>query len=314
VHASIGYAVADADLPTPSSDQLMADADIAMYQAKRRGKNEICGFRPGMAHEAAPDQHLVPALAQAVKSGAIRVVYQPIVDLRSGEIAGFEALARWRCEGRDVPPTVFIPLAEKHELISTLTDHVLETACRQLSVWNERTGDRGLNVAVNIPAALLADLGFPARVAAVLARHRLSERGQLTLEVTETSLVSSPDLARHVCAQLTAIGVCLSLDDFGTGYSSLTQLQAIPLDILKIDRSFVTKVCLDTSSQRLLKAIVQMAHTLGLRVVAEGVETAEQVSVLREYGCEYAQGFLFGAPQEADTAPLARRAVTPNRR
>ncbi len=307
VRASIGVAVVTPDMLTPTSNEIMASADIAMYRAKRSGKNELCIYRPGMNHDDASDFSVVSALADAVHrstigavdDSTIHVAYQPIIDIDSGAAVGVEVLSRWRFEGCDVPPSVFIPLAERHGLISALTDHVLSVACAQLAVWRMDYGLERLWVGVNVPAELLTDMHFPDRVKAIMERYDL--RGpNLVLEITEGALVRDPATAGHICGRLNDAGVHLSLDDFGTGYSSLTHLRTIPLSSLKIDKSFIDGVGTSREADQLLDAVIVLAHQMGLVVVAEGIETLAQLHRVKAMSCELGQGYLFAAPGPAE--------------
>ncbi len=303
VRASIGMALATADMRTPSGDELMACADIAMYRAKRAGKNNVCLYVPGMNHEGAADPALSAALAESIAEGQIAAHYQPIVDLATGNIHGVEALARWRFDEQDIPPGVFIPLAERNGTLKALTDLMLDTVCAQLAEWIARWSlPPDFCVAINVPAGLLADREFPNRVIAAVERYDLSA-AQIVLEITEDGLIKDPATARVICQRLNAAGVSLSLDDFGTGYSSLAHLSALPLKYLKIDKSFIDPLGGSSDAEDLLKAIMLLAHQMRLTVIAEGIEREQQVEILRGLRCELAQGFLFARPQPPALIP-----------
>ena len=293
--ASIGIATVSSDQATPSGAEIMANADIAMYRAKKAGKHGLCLYLPGMNHDEAPDFALAAALAKAVAGGQLRVEYQPIVDLQTGAVHALEALARWRHAGVEIPPSVFIPMAERNGLISMLTDHILDLACGQLSRTRIELDLPELRVGVNIHAELLSEPGFPERVIAAINRHALPA-DRLVLEITENALISNPDQAQRVCQQLAKAGIRLSLDDFGTGYSSLARLRTLPLQSLKIDKSFIDSVGTSAEADNMLEAIVLLAHQLGLLVIAEGIERNDQLETVKKLHCELAQGFLLARP------------------
>jgi diguanylate cyclase len=296
--ASIGIAAISADQRTPSSAEVMASADIAMYRAKKAGKHGLCLYLPGMNHEDAPDFALSAALTRAIENAELTAEFQPIVNLATGTIHGVEALARWRYEDHDIPPSTFIPIAERHGLIRALTDHMLNTACAELSRWRADLATTELHVGVNIHAELLADAGFPDRLAGILHEHNLPG-DRLILELTEDALISHPEDAKLICQSITSLGVGLSLDDFGTGYSSLARLRTIPLQSLKLDKSFIDAIGTSDEANTMLEAILMLAHQLGLRVVAEGVEHLHQHQLLKTLDCDFAQGFLIARPLSA---------------
>jgi len=299
VHASIGIAVVEASMATPSCEDLLGNADIAMYEAKNNGKNKMSLFRPGMRLANAVDAPLRQALSDGLRDNAVRAAYQPIVHLSDHRLFGFEALARWDLEGRPVAPRVFIALAEKYGLLAQLTDQVLDQACAQLASWSHRVGDHRLRMGVNVSPRQLCDPDFTGRVQEVLRRHGTGP-GQLVLEVTDTALFEDPAAAQRVTRELLAAGVHLSLDDFGVGYSSLARLDQLPLRALKIDRLFTQQLCARAPDTRMASTILQLARGLDLTVVAKGIETAEQLSLLRGLGCPLGQGYLLGAPAPAE--------------
>jgi diguanylate cyclase (GGDEF)-like protein len=299
--ASIGVASVPSDTQTPTGADIMSNADIAMYRAKRLGKNDLCLYLPGMGHNDVTDFAMSVALAAAVAEGRIGVAYQPIVNLATGELHAFEALARWQHEGQDVPPVVFIPIAERLGLMSTLTDHMLVTACAQVADWSALPGGETVRISVNVPSALLGDWDFPKRVSAAIARFGMLPQ-QLALEITETALIADPERAKQLCHRLTAAGALLSLDDFGSGYSSLAHLQSIPLHSLKIDKTFIERIGQDGPADVLIAAIITLSHQLGLQVIAEGIESDRQLEVLTKLGCELGQGFIFARPLTSQSA------------
>ncbi len=306
---SIGVAISDASCQSP--DEMLRDADLAMYAAKAQGRGRHVVFSPRMREAALDRVALEHDLRRAVTAGDLHLVYQPQVDLRSGATVGVEALVRWRHPVHGmVPPDRFIPLAEEAGLIGPLDAWVLETACAQTSAWRA-AGAGGLRVAVNLSGTEFEDGELVERVAEVLERHGLLP-SDLELEITERVAVQQQRSARETLDRLRAMGVLIAIDDFGTGYSMLASLRQFPGDKLKIDRSFVQEIADRHDRAPLVAAIVAMGHGLGLEVIAEGVETEEQLAVLRRLGCDGAQGYLLGRPAEAPVVEervLAERAA-----
>ena len=243
-------------------------------------------------------------LRRAIADGHIRLDYQPLYELESGRLMGFEALARWQHpEHGEVDVPKFIALAEESGFIAQLTPWVLETASAQLVTWMRDIPEaRDLRMHVNISARDLSLPGFAATVSAALGRARLSGHA-LTLEITETSLMQSMEHALGVMDALRRMGVGFSVDDFGTGYSSLSYLSTLPIDSLKIDRSFVNGMDRGPQSVEIVRAVQRLGNTLHMRVIAEGVETAAQLQTLREIGVDAGQGYLLGRPQPAQAWP-----------
>jgi diguanylate cyclase (GGDEF)-like protein len=299
VRASVGLNQLLAEEHTPSLDALLAHADIAMYAAKRAGKGQLACYDATMSSPHAKDIALRQPLIDAIAGHRIRAAYQPIITMATGKITGVEALARWDHRGAAIAPHEFIPIASRAGMLGELTDDMLEQACAQLAVWSSRLGHHELTIAVNIPPSLATDRAFPARVARVVERHRLHPQ-QLVLEITEEALLQDLTAAREVTGQLRDFGVRLSLDDFGTGYSSLLHLQQIPLDSLKIDRGFITDIDTDPAAERLVGGIMSLAISLGLDVVAEGIERPAQARTLQRVGCALAQGYLYARPTSAE--------------
>ncbi|HEX4905078.1 MAG TPA: EAL domain-containing protein [Acidimicrobiales bacterium] len=294
--ASIGIAFGHAGL---HGDQLLRNADLAMYTAKRKGRRRFEVYEPDMHAAAIARLELEADLRGAVARGELVVHYQPIVDLTSGTTRGVEALVRWLHPTRGlILPDVFIAVAEETDLINEIGGFVLEVACAQVREWQHSPGREELIVTVNLSPRQLLDETITERVASVLARSGLSPSA-LVLEITEGAMVHDADLAVSRLDALKALGVHLAIDDFGTGYSSLSYLHRLPIDIVKIDRSFVEQ--LDRDDASLASAIVSMAQALQLTTIAEGVETPHQLSVLRDLGCELAQGFHLAMPADADT-------------
>jgi EAL domain-containing protein (putative c-di-GMP-specific phosphodiesterase class I) len=252
-------------------------------------------------------------LRQAIQQERLRTFFQPIVDLRTGALHGLEALARWPISERDVPPAEFIPVAEEAGLIGPLGILILRGSCRTLSDWRRRSlVAPDVTVSVNVSPRQLRDVGFVDQVRAALADTGLPA-ANLVLEITESTLIENPELMSAVLGEVLALGVTVQLDDFGTGYSSLTVLHHFPGDTLKIDRSFVNTMIDRPESQAIIRSIVGLAHNLGLRVIAEGIEGPEQMDALSALGCEYGQGYHFARPlpRHEIEALLAARALLP---
>ncbi len=304
VTASIGLAHA----PEHGHDlqSLLRSADEARHVAKRAGRNQVRLPAAASQQQASDRLSRVTALREAVARGQLRLVYQPIVAGDSLKLSGFEALARWRHPAwGEIPPSLFIPLAESAGLMEDIGHFVLEQACGQLARWRGM-GLRDLSMAVNLSASQLAQPGLVPWIADCLHRHALPADA-LTLELTESMLVEDMGAAQHVLQALDALGIGLALDDFGTGYSSLAYLRQLPLDLLKIDRSFVDGIAAGGADHAIARTIVVLAREMGLRVIAEGVETQEQLAALQRLGCEEMQGYFFGRPMEVDEATAAAR-------
>ncbi len=305
IAASIGIAVT-----TPGGDdvgELLRNADFAMYQAKRAGKSRYELFRPSLREAATERARLEALLRGAEARDELRVHYQPIVDLGDGSIVGVEALVRWEPAGRGMlMPGDFIGLAEESGLIVQIGRWVLEHACRDTQAWRERYGLDGLSVSVNLSARQFQHPDLVAEVGAALAASDL-EPSRLILEITESVLMQTTAATIGKLADLRRLGVRLAIDDFGTGYSSLGYLERFPVDILKIDKTFIDGVGEPGGRPVLARAILQLGRALGLQVVAEGVERREQVVALRRLGCTRAQGYLFARPLPGETLqPLLR--------
>jgi diguanylate cyclase (GGDEF)-like protein len=294
VTASIG--VASGSYATP--DDLLRDADLALYAAKAAGKDRYALFDAGLHADAEGRLALQSDLGAALDDEQLFLDYQPIFDLASRRVVGAEALVRWRHPQRGiVAPASFIPLAEESRLIVPIGRWVLDAACRQAAAWNAE----GLNlgISVNVSAGQLGRREFAEDVQNALARSRI-EPASLTLEITETTLVRDVPAACERLQEVKALGVRIAIDDFGTGYASLSHLQRMPVDILKIDRSFVSGLGDGPQSRELLAAILGVGRSLSLSVIAEGIELASQQATLEEMGCEMAQGFLLGHPGPAE--------------
>jgi diguanylate cyclase (GGDEF)-like protein len=298
VHGSVGVASSD-DTGDCTAGALLRNADLAMYLAKAQGKNRTVAYADGMAEAARRRADLAQDLARAADSGQLEVHYQPTVRLTDGRTTGFEALVRWNHPERGlVPPVEFIPLAEETGAITGIGRWVLREALRQGAEWTASTGTP-LRMAVNLSPCQFQDGDVVADVVAALEETGFLA-GQLTLEVTEGVLVRDVDAVVAQLETLRRLGIRIAIDDFGTGFAGLSYLRHLPADIIKIDRSFVSDLPSGRSATTLITSIVELARTLGLDVVAEGVETEGQRQALRELDCAQAQGYLFARPEPAD--------------
>ncbi len=279
------------------ADTLMHRADVALYQAKADGCGHFRFFEPGMDAAARARALLEGDLRVALASDQIIPNFQPMVEMESGQVAGFEMLARWPHPTRGmVSPAEFVPIVEELGLIGLMTDRLLRRACRIATTW-----PADVSLACNVSPLQLRDRGLPAMIRTALQDAGLPAH-RLELEITESALVGDLDLARDILRELKVLGVRLALDDFGTGYSSLRHLQMLPFDTLKIDASFVGAMARDTESRKIVTAVVGLAKSLGLAIVAEGVEQPETAAMLRELRCDVGQGWLFGRPGSAEAA------------
>lgn len=332
VSASIGTATAGPRRTPETAAALLHRADIAMYRARtadpvvaeRAGAGEpVTGGTPvvsdadpagtgaaadvdaavtpphGRHRSSAGSDQLAAALADALERRAVRAVYQPVVDTVTGRISALEVLARWTHEGRAIGPDVFVPIAERTGLSSTLTALMLDQACAQLGSWTRQLGHQRLRIAVNVSPTDLLDAELPLRVARQVEQWGLVPE-QLALEVTETEMWR-PDEVLDVLYALRRSGVRIAIDDFGTGHSSLARLANLPLDTLKIDRVFITDIDHDDARLRFLAGMMDLANHLGLRTIAEGVERPGQLLALRHLRCDLVQGFLTGRPAAPET-------------
>ena len=295
VSISIGVAVSSPD--HRSADDVVRDADLAMYRAKSAGGCRYAVFDAAMHQEALERLRLETELHRAVERQEFRLWYQPIVALNGQRVVGYEALVRWRHPDRGLlDPGAFLKVAEEIGVIASIDQWALGEACRQGQQWRRERPDRSdVTVSVNLSAKGFASDSLVPAVTEVLRATGFPARG-LRLEITESVAISDAERVRSVLKQLRALGVRVSLDDFGTGYCSLSYLQQFPVDTLKIDRSFVARIGEDEGQGEIIRLIVGLAHTLGLDVVAEGTETAAQVEYLAALGCGYAQGYYFSRP------------------
>lgn len=300
--ASIGIAVGSSNYE--KAEDVLRDADIAVYRAKAQGRARHVLFDPAMYQRAVAVLELENDLRRAIERGEFFLHYQPIVDLETGSVVSLETLVRWQHPERGlISPADFIPLAEETGLIIQIGEWVLKAVCAQLKAWRKE-GRTGVRVAVNISGRHLKLPDFPAFVRSLLESYDLSS-DLLEFEITETVLMDNLEQANTILDELTNLGIHLSLDDFGTGYSSLSYLQQFPVHRLKIDRSFILKIGQKSENTQIVQAILNMASGLGLDVVAEGVETAQAVARLKSMGCAFAQGFYFARPGTADQIAAA---------
>jgi predicted signal transduction protein with EAL and GGDEF domain len=299
LHASIGIAVA---APGDTADEVLRNADIAMYAAKDAGKACWVRFEPRMRHDMTNHARLAGELHDGLANGELRLFYQPIYDLETGRLHGAEALIRWQHPTRGfVSPGEFIPVAEQSGLIVPIGAWVLREACGQLARWKSRYGDAALEaINVNVAVRQLREATFVDEVAATLHATELMP-GNLILEITESSVVDGWQV-RETLQALHETGIKLALDDFGTGQSSLSLLRAFPVDVLKLDKSFVDGITDSADPGRLAvaAAVVQLTEHLQLKAVAEGIESEAQLNRLRDIGYRYGQGFFMAKPLPAD--------------
>ena len=301
--ASIGITTSNIGYTSP--EDVLRDADTAMYKAKAAGKARYALFDVGLHAQVTQRLHLEGDLRRAIADGSLTIAYQPLYELGSGVLTGFEALARWtHFEYGSIGPDVFIPIAEETGLIVPLTDSMLHRACRQLREWQLSNEDFGrLKMHVNIAGKDLAQPGLVARVTHALVESGLPAE-YLTLELTENILMERLETALPVLTELRQLGIGLSVDDFGTGYSSLAHLSTLPIDSLKVDRSFVRGLRPNSKEATIVRSIVHLGNSLGKRVIAEGIETPSQLAQLREMGCEAGQGFHMSRPLAAEAVEL----------
>jgi len=299
--ASIGIAVSATGYE--HAEEILRDADTAMYRAKMLGKSRFELFDPAMREHAVARMTLETDLRKAIERNEFLLYYQPIVSLDNGALIGFEALARWQHPERGlVPPSEFISAAEETGMILAIGDWVLTEACCQIKAWQcEFPQNPPLMISVNLSGKQFTQLDFIKGVSQTLHESGLDGHC-LKLEITESLLMENVEVITAMLMQIKALGVRLGIDDFGTGYSSLSYLHRFPFDTLKVDRSFVSLVGPQGQNSEIVKTIVTLAHNLNFEVIAEGVETAEQVFQLRAFGCELGQGYFFSKPVTAAKA------------
>jgi diguanylate cyclase (GGDEF)-like protein len=295
IGVSIGCAFGPID--GQSVDDLIQKADMALYQAKNQGRGTCCYFNDDMRSVAEHRMRLEQDLSNAIGNGQLRLLYQPLINAADQNLVGFEALIRWHHPTRGiVPPNEFIPLAEETGLIMNLGDWVIEEACRAASTWPDN-----ITVAVNLSARQLVLPALPATVNGSLSKYRVKPN-RLELEVTETVFLEDTAGSLDVLKRLRALGVGIALDDFGTGYSSLGYLNKAVFHKLKIDGSFVREAAKNKETVAIIQSIVQLAKSFRMTITAEGVETADDFTRMRDLGCHQIQGYLFGRPMSYERA------------
>src|SRR5688572_9732389 len=298
VECAIGLALMTGD---HEAEELFRNAQFAVKQAKQAGKPQV--YEAQQASEARRRFSIETELRRALDKDQLKLFYQPLIDLKSGDVAGFEALARWEHEDRgEISPTEFIPVAEESGLILQLGRWAMHKAAETLADWDRSAGETlPLNVSVNLSAIQVARDDIAAVVSSALKASGLAGN-RLTLELTESSIVQDPARATRVFDALKSLETTVAMDDFGTGYSSLAYLQRLPIDVLKIDRSFVTGMLVDPDSVAIVRAVLSLANALGMSTTAEGIETVELATTLATLGCASGQGFYFAKPLEAEAA------------
>jgi EAL domain-containing protein (putative c-di-GMP-specific phosphodiesterase class I) len=300
--ASIGITFSGLGYRAP--DEVLRDADIAMYKAKAQGKARYAVFDASLHAQLTRQLHLENDLRRAIENRQLTLVFQPIFRLTDGRLVACEALTRWNHPVHgEIPPKTFIPIAEESGLIAQISTWAVERSCEQMRLWRARDPALlDLTMHVNISGNDLCQKAFAESVTRSLLNSGVPPR-QLTLEITESILMDRLESARATMAYLRSLGVAISVDDFGTGYSSLSYLSSLPISSLKIDASFVQKLEANTSDAEVVRAIVTLGRTLKKSVIAEGIETAAQLKLLRDLGCELGQGFHLSGPLEAVRVP-----------
>ena len=299
-HLTVTASIGIATVPRASAEEFLRDADIAMYQAKWDGKNRCVAFESGMQDAVHSRMELEIDLRDALSNREFFLVYQPTFDLRDMSPTGVEALIRWRHPTREiVQPNDFIPLLEETGLIIEVGAWVLNEACRQGAIW--RQAGHPIGMAVNVSGRQLDDDELVGDVRKALAESGL-DASALTLEITETTLMRNADATARRLTDIRELGVRIAIDDFGTGYSSLAHLQQFPVDALKIDRSFISRITQSPEGETLIHTLVQLGKALSIETLAEGIEQQEELSLLQAESCDSGQGFLFARPMDADAA------------
>lgn len=298
--ATVGIAFSTTGYESP--DDMLRDADLAAIRAASAGNNRFEVFDRDLHAEALELLKLEAELRKALGRGELSLVYQPIVSLATRRIEGFEALLRWQHpEHGLIPPSKFIPLAEETGLIVPMGAWALEEACSQTVNWQRDFGENDVTISVNVSSRQFAEPTLVARIGNVLDKTGL--QGQhLKVEVTESLLLDDPERAEATLHELGVCGIGRSIDDFGTGYSSLSYLQRFPFNTLKIDQTFVRSLSSDETTEEIVRLVIMLAHSLGMDVVAEGVETSEEADILTRHGAEYGQGYFFARPMGAESA------------
>ncbi|MFY8150245.1 MAG: putative bifunctional diguanylate cyclase/phosphodiesterase [Prochlorococcaceae cyanobacterium] len=299
--ASIGIVYASGQYQ--EANQLLSDADLAMYEAKNDGGGCARTFDASLRSRLIQKHELALELRQGLEQGDLVPYYQPIIDLKENRCIGFEALARWNHKERGlIPPYEFIPVAEENGLIHSLTKQILSQSCQQLAEWQMRFPSAiPLKISVNITADDLASSSLATEFQLAL-HHANLQTSSITIELTESGFIENYDIANSTAEQLRLCGFQIAIDDFGTGYSSLSYLSRMPISIIKIDRSFVSRMLHDDRTYGIVDSIITLGKRMGLHVVAEGIETSQQLELLKSLGCDFGQGYFFSKPIPAEEA------------
>jgi predicted signal transduction protein with EAL and GGDEF domain len=298
VDCAIGCAILNRTVT--SADEVLRNAQFALKRAKRLGTTQV--YEPIQAAAVRRRFSIETELRCAIETDALTLAYQPLVNFQTGRVAGFEALARWEHDGDPIPPSEFIPVAEESGLIVQLGRWALETATRTLGDWDRRTGTLlPFDISVNLSPIQISRDDIAAAVSGALASSGISG-DRLTLELTEGAIIHDPDRAAKALNALKKFRVRIAMDDFGTGFTSLASLQKLPIDLLKIDQSFVGGMLADGDSTAIVRAILSLARALGMETTAEGIDSEDLAEMLAELGCTYGQGFHFSKPLSADEA------------
>ena len=304
IRLSLSIGIATGPASPNKLEQLMQDAHMAMRRTKNNIENQTIIFNQDLKSQVESKLKLETEFREALKRNALELHYQPLVNLQNGVVCGFEALARWNNSQRgNISPLEFIALAEEVGLIIPLGEWALNTACQQLKNWIDTTPSfYNMFMAVNISSTHIIKGNIMALTRDALAKSGL-DGGCLKLELTESTIMENSDIARNILLDLKTLGISLAVDDFGTGYSSLSYLSRIPADTLKIDRSFTSRIDTSDEGYNIVKVIISLAKSLGMTVIAEGIETKEQMNKLKNLGCHFGQGYLFSKPMPADKVP-----------
>jgi len=310
VSASVGVVLQTARYTSPND--LLRDADISMYRSKELGKNQFKVFSKSMYEQVVQTVQLENDLRQALVEDEFELFFQPIYALSGQKLRGFEALIRWNHPQRGhLPPGEFIPVAEETGLVTEIGKWVMRRGCRVLAGWQSQFPGLDISLSLNLSPKDLLQASLVPVLTELLHETGLDAR-YIKLEITETAVMDNPEQATSRLERLQKMGFQIAMDDFGTGYSSLSYLQRLPIDILKIDRSFVQTMLENPNNLEIIKAIIGLGKILDLRIVAEGVETRQQLETLQELGCDLAQGFLLGRPMSKEQTESLMSACSEN--
>ncbi|BCS88726.1 EAL domain-containing protein [Pseudodesulfovibrio sediminis] len=315
VKTTASFGIVLSPVPNTKAADILQHANIAMHRAKEAGRNRFKVFTNRMLETAVDQLTMENDMRHGLEEGDFHVAYQPIMQLGGSDIIGFEALARWKHPDRgNIPPAEFIPMAEESGLISQIGKWILFESLRTLAQWQKQTPDaKGLFMSVNLSSKQFARIDLDSMILNALTEQGLSP-DSLKLEITESAIMENPESAIRILNRLRAKGIRFSIDDFGTGYSSLSQLQQLPVDTLKVDRSFISRMKTDPENMEIVKAVIALAHSLDLSVIAEGVEKPDQLHSLMQLKCECVQGFYFHEPMSSENAlELVLRRTTSTR-